>query len=416
MVKNKVCWKITTRCNQHCKYCFGFRNIEDLTYDENINVMNNLIKKGVNHITFTGGEAILYPRLNDLIKYAKSNGVSTKLVTNGIYIAENDDDYVEDILNNLDEINLSIDSVSNEVNSKLGKIDNHCEVIKRVLEKTKNKDIKVGINTVISKVNIDYLQDLGKFLNNYNIYKWKFLKFMPIRNSAYENENKFLISEDKLLIKVKEMQNYGFNNIKIIEYKKQNEFEKSVVVLPNADIIKTDNGADYKLGNASKLETTNLVFKESDDKNIRTLIACSDSNMQEKLINEIGNLENVEIVATSNNSKETLDDILKYKPEMVFLQQDLGSGLSGTEIMKKSKSILGKESPIFNLITKKLTDENYLITKEIIGDKFNSVINVPTLDRIKYIFDGYRKYLVYITLYNMKNRTIKDEIEEKRKQ
>lgn len=389
MNKNKVCWKITTKCNQRCKYCFGFVNIKELSFDENIKVLNNLIEKGLTHLTFTGGEAILYPRLNEMIKYANSKGIYTKLVTNGIYIAQNDNEYIEDVLNNLNEINLSIDSISNEVNLSLGKENNHLDIIKTVLEKTKDKSIKVGINTVISKKSIDGLEKLGEFLNNYKIYKWKFLKFMPIREKSLINKESLEVTEKELIEKVNGLKN--FKNIQEVQYKKQEEFERSIVVLPNAEIIRTDKGIDYTLGNALNIETTNLKWNGIKEK-IKTLIAYNNKEMQNKIINILNGINGIEIVATTSNPEETYNKIVEFKPEMVFSQYDFGTETNGLDIIRQTKKVLNENVPAFNFIATDIPKEEYMEAKSIIGDKMNTIIREQTEIRYNGIIEDYKKY------------------------
>ena len=247
MQRKEVCWNITTKCNQNCKYCHRFLEINDLCYEDNERILDNLIKDGITDITWTGGEALLYPNLIHLLRKSKENGINNKLITNGMLLAQNDE--IKEICNYLDSLTLSIDSIDNEVNKELGRGATHYNNIQKILEYVKDKNLKLNINTVVSKKNIDQLDKLGRFLNNYKIDSWRVFQFMPLRETAERNKSQFEITDEEFDNSKKIFK--SFSSIPKIEFRQEADMEnKYVLLVANGDIIKTENGKDVKKGNA----------------------------------------------------------------------------------------------------------------------------------------------------------------------
>ncbi len=247
-MEKEICWNITSRCNQKCKYCHRFLNTVDLTYDENINILNNLEKNGVTSITWTGGEALLLNGIDDLLKLSYEKGIKNKIITNGKLLTKK---RIDKIYKYLDSITLSIDSINDDINDSLGRGKSHFEEIKTILDYIKEKeyDVKVRINSVVCKNNINNFYDLTNFLNNYNIYSWRIFKFMPLRGTAVINKESFDIS----LSEYNEVVKYIKSNSKIknIDTRVQDDMEKKyVLILANGDIVITNKGKDEKVGNA----------------------------------------------------------------------------------------------------------------------------------------------------------------------
>ncbi len=253
----EICWNITARCNQACKYCHRFLNVKDLTYEENLKILSKLSQSGATEITWTGGEALLVEGIDSLLKKASNLGIRNKIITNGKLLTK---ERIDKIYKYLDSITLSIDSVDNDTNEALGRGYNHYEEIKNIMDyiKEKNYDVKIRINSVICKNNLNNYIDVIKFLNNYNIYSLRLFKFMPLRELAVKNKEKFDITEEdyeNVVSSVKKL-----SNCDNIDTRTTIDMEKKyILILANGDIVVTDNGKDVKIGNALSTSFESII-------------------------------------------------------------------------------------------------------------------------------------------------------------
>ena len=88
-----VSFEVTLRCNLRCVHCYNFdRELaylpsksreEELTDAEIHRVLDEVRAEGCLFLSFTGGEALLHPRLEDFIRHACQAGMAVTVKSNG---------------------------------------------------------------------------------------------------------------------------------------------------------------------------------------------------------------------------------------------------------------------------------------------------------------------------------------------
>jgi len=188
-----------------CKFCFAtFQDVKQsilpkghLTKDEAIEVVLQLADIGFEKITFAGGEPTLCPWLSDLIKTAKTAGLSTMIVTNGSKLS---DDYLEANKTYLDWIAVSVDSLNPEINLEIGRAlsgktpltpDYYLSLADRI----KQYGYGFKINTVVNSKN--FTEDMSEFIRYTKPRRWKILQALAITGQNDNKIDEFLISQEQ---------------------------------------------------------------------------------------------------------------------------------------------------------------------------------------------------------------------------
>ena len=170
-------YHITEKCNYRCKFCFArYRNHnKELSLNESLKLIGILADNGCKKINFAGGEPTLINYLPELITHSKDFGLFVSMISNGTGINRK---FMKKCSKNLDLIGLSIDSLNNYIEVRLGrtlkfksKNYSHVNLIKQKIALIKDFGIPIKINSIVNPLNWD--EDLSKFIQNINPIRWK---------------------------------------------------------------------------------------------------------------------------------------------------------------------------------------------------------------------------------------------------
>ena len=183
-IAKKLRVSVTDRCNMRCGYCMPknntkwFDSTEVLSFEEIIRLSSIFANLGVEKIRITGGEPLVRPLIENLIKsiaripHIKSIG----LTTNGLLLS----DRVEKLKSSgLNSVNISLDSFKEDRFKMMTGINGLDKVISSI-QKAKDAGFDVKINTVVVRGwNDDEVVEFANFARRTGITV-RFIEFMPL--------------------------------------------------------------------------------------------------------------------------------------------------------------------------------------------------------------------------------------------
>jgi AdoMet-dependent heme synthase len=112
-------WELTNVCNLHCLHCYqqddGLRQPLP-TSDSLFKIADRIVEAGAFELTLTGGEPLLVPQLEGLVRFFNANYIRPHITSNGMLV----DDRAADWLSAVDmTFQVSIDGGSPEVHNAI---------------------------------------------------------------------------------------------------------------------------------------------------------------------------------------------------------------------------------------------------------------------------------------------------------
>ena len=193
---DSVYFNLTKNCNLKCIYCYAnagntaIKNQNLIFWKNAIDQLFSLNKNA--KINLTGGEPTIYNFFWDVVEYAQKRGFNLTLITNGSNI---DNDNINKYLDLFNSIQISLDSLREEVNS-LTRGKGSLSPAQKSIETLIENGMQLTIMVVVTQYNKDYLFEIFdrykssatiKYQPMYNIGRGDKLESICVTANEYYN-------------------------------------------------------------------------------------------------------------------------------------------------------------------------------------------------------------------------------------
>lgn len=199
IVPNTLVVSLTRDCFMKCRYCYAGANYSEVARKENtleLEYINKIVLEakelGIKHIDLTGGDPFIRKDIFEVLSIFEQNNITTSLSTKK-FLSETDIKKLKEY-KNLRDIQISLDTMRDEVQEKLIGKTNYSSKMIDVLRNMVSNDLNVRVNSVVTSENIDDIIELAKILNSIGIKNYT---ISPYSNNLWRKDTNLFPSYEK---------------------------------------------------------------------------------------------------------------------------------------------------------------------------------------------------------------------------
>lgn len=189
-MKNRAILKLHYKCNNNCIFCHSHpRNSISENIEKHLMKIDRALEIGIDQLLFSGGEPTIYRGLKKILEYIEKKSIIPGFITNGRmfsyeeftkYVLRHGSNYFYISLHSHDKL------IHDRITGCKNSWEQTCQGIKNLLKFSDN--IELMVNCVITKLNINHLNEYTLFLSKIGVKKIKF-SFPEMKGSTIDNVN-----------------------------------------------------------------------------------------------------------------------------------------------------------------------------------------------------------------------------------
>ena len=187
--------ELTSNCNLKCRHCFMVNdNDVELSSEEVIDIIDQLVDMGTFCLAFTGGEIFTRDDLFEIARYASRKGFFLTFMTNGTLITDEMMDEIRKL--KLIKFELSLYGATAKTHDYITQVAGSFERTLAAIKELVKAGIEVTVKTTLMNLNIHESDDLKAMCEQLGVHDRISAGIAPMKNGSLEPQQYDLSFED----------------------------------------------------------------------------------------------------------------------------------------------------------------------------------------------------------------------------